>query len=84
MTFLAKWLLELPRLGYHPDPAVMELSKGPGTAGWLVFLVATWSDPLVPLLGSILEACHVGSAISVGGQVLGRAGDGETSTCRCV
>lgn len=48
MTFLANWLPELPRFGYHPNLAVMELSEGPVTAGRLVFLVPSWPDPLLP------------------------------------
>lgn len=59
---------------------MMEPSEGPGRAGGLVPPVPKWARPEVwllpsaPLLGSILEACHLGSDISD----RGRAGSGET------
>lgn len=67
---------------------MMELSEGPDKTGRLVALAPRWpsqrpsSAPFAPLLGSILEACHLGSAISVRGR--GRfwvePGMGETSS----
>lgn len=45
MTFLAKWLPELPRFGYHPDPAMVELSEGQVQQSGLYFLFPAGLTP---------------------------------------
>lgn len=55
MTFLAKWLPELPRFGYHPDPAMVELSEGQVQQSGLYFLFPAGLTPLLPCWGVFLR-----------------------------